>query len=182
MYLLDLFILVFLVSGAFSGYRQGLFVSILSIVAFFVGVILAFQFMDWGARFLASQMDELTFFLPFLAFLLIFMIVVMTIRSLAFLVKKTIDFTLMGPVDNLAGAILGLVKSAFGISVIIWIAQSFEFAFALEWADGSFFYPYIQPIAPILLQILDAYFPVAKDAVETVRELVKEATHGIVDR
>jgi membrane protein required for colicin V production len=179
--ILDLIIVVFLAMGAFSGFRQGLFVSLLSMVAFFIGIILAFQFMDWGARILAEKIDEMTFLLPFLSFLLIFIVVVFSIRTLAFLVKKTIDFTLIGPIDSFAGAVLGILKSAFGISILLWIMHSFEFDLAIQWAEESKFYPYIQPIAPFLLKLLDVYFPVAKDAIETVRNLVKEATNGLVD-
>jgi membrane protein required for colicin V production len=70
---LDVVILVFLALGAYSGYKQGLFISILSIFAFVIALILAFHFMDWGAQILAEKVTELTFGLPFMAFILIFL-------------------------------------------------------------------------------------------------------------
>jgi membrane protein required for colicin V production len=53
--MLDLIIIVFLATGAYSGYKQGLFISILSIVAFIIAIILAFHFMDWGTALLAEK-------------------------------------------------------------------------------------------------------------------------------
>ena len=101
---LDWIILAFLAIGAYSGYREGLFLSLLSIVAFFVAMLMAFQLMDWGAMYLAKHVDNLTFMLPFVAFLMIFLGVLISLRVLAFLVKKSLDITLLGTIDNVAGA------------------------------------------------------------------------------
>ena len=81
---IDIIILGMLAVGAFSGYRQGLFIGILSILAFFVGIILAFRFMNWGAELLTDKVESLTFMLPFVAFVLIFLAVTISIRILAF--------------------------------------------------------------------------------------------------
>jgi membrane protein required for colicin V production len=178
---LDVIILVFLALGAYSGYKQGLFISILSIVAFVLGLILAFHFMDWGAQILAEKVTELTFGLPFMAFILIFLGVILIIRGLAFLVKKTLDFTILGSVDSLAGGILGVVKTAFILSFFLWIANSFEFKVSEDWVKDSKSYAYIEPMAPIIVRFLDDYTPVISRAVSTIQELVKTTKDGLID-
>lgn len=178
---IDIVILVFLCIGAYSGYRQGLFISILSVVAFIVALILAFHLMDWGAQRLAQHVTELTFALPFMAFLMIFLGVILTIRALAFLVKKTLDFTILGPVDNVAGGILGVIKTAFILSLLLWIADSFEFKVTDEWTEGSQTYAVIRPLAPLVITFLDAYTPIISESVQSIQTLVKFSADGSAD-
>src|SRR5690606_10885216 len=124
---IDIIILILLAFGAFSGYKQGLFIGLLSIIAFFIGIILAFKFMHWGADMLAERVESLTFMLPFISFIIIFLIVTITIRVLAFMVKKALDLTILGTFDNFAGAVLGLFKWVVMITVFLWVARSFEY-------------------------------------------------------
>jgi membrane protein required for colicin V production len=180
--MLDLIIVIFLAMGAYSGYKQGLFISILSIVAFIIAIILAFHFMDWGTTMLAERVDQLTFFLPFVAFLMIFLGVILIIRGLAYLVKKTMDFTILGSVDSVAGGILGIFKTAFILSLFLWVANSFEFFVPKEWVEDSKSYSYIQPIAPFVIMYLDQFTPIIKDTIAGIQELVKLAADGAIDR
>ncbi|WP_291778757.1 CvpA family protein [Cecembia sp.] len=178
---IDIFILVFLAIGAYSGYKQGLFISILSIVAFIIALILAFHLMDWGAQHLAEHVTELTFVLPFIAFIMIFLGVILIIRGLAYLVKKTLDFTILGSVDNIAGGVLGVLKTAFILSFFLWIADSLEFKITNEWIADSKSYPLIQPLAPVVISFLDDYTPIISEAVQSIQALVNLSADGIAD-
>ncbi|SIS49699.1 CvpA family protein [Belliella pelovolcani] len=178
---LDIIILAILTIGTYSGYKQGLFIGIISIVAFFLAILLAFQLMDWGAELLSNKVENLTFMLPFLAFLIIFLIVIISIRALAYLVKKTIDLTMLGSMDNVAGAILGILKTGFILSLLLWVANSFEFELSETWISESKVYPFLQPIAPFTINILDAYTPIVKEAVESIQTLVNTAKDAALD-
>lgn len=179
---LDLIILVFLGIGAYSGYKQGLFIGILSVIAFFIAIILAFKFMDWGADFLALHVKNLSFMLPFIAFLIIFTAVVLTIRLMAMLVKKTLDFTILGSLDNFSGAVLGILKTGFMLSLLLWVATSFKFSISEKWISDSNLFPYIQPVAPVAINFLDAYTPIIKDAISSIQEHVNTASDAVIDR
>lgn len=178
---IDIIILVLLAIGAYSGYKQGLFIGILSVVAFVVGLVCAFRLMHWGADILVQKVESLTFMLPFISFLIIFLIVTITIRILAYLVKKTLDLTVFGTFDNFAGAVLGVVKWAFMISLLIWVAGSFEMAMPQEMIRESSLYPYIQPLAPFVIGIMDSITPVIKEAVEAIHQLVDLSEDVVVD-
>ena len=159
--------------GAYSGYKQGLFIGLLSIVAFFIGIVLAFKFMHWGADMLAERVESLTFMLPFISFIIIFFIVTIVIRILAFLVKKALDLTILGTFDNFAGSVLGLFKWAIMISLLIWVGSSFEYKIPERWVENSVIYPVITPIAPAMVSLLDAYTPIIDQSIEAIKELVK---------
>lgn len=178
---LDWIILAFLAIGAFSGYREGLFLSLLSIVAFFMAMLMAFHLMDWGATFLAKHVEKMTFMLPFVAFVMTFLGVLISIRVLAYLMKKSLDITLLGTVDNVAGAFLGMFKTVFVLSLLLWIAESFEFKLTEKWAKESTGYTYVQPIAPFTIRVLDNYTPIVSRTITSIRDLVKQAEDVVVD-
>ena len=157
---IDIFILILLAIGAYSGYKQGLFIGLLSIVAFFIGIVFAFKFMHWGAEMLAQNVESLTFMLPFVSFIIIFLVVTVVIRVLAFMVKKALDLTILGTFDNFAGAILGLFKWAIMISLLFWVAKSFEYRVPDNMTENSIIYPAVTPIAPAMVAILDDYTPI----------------------
>ncbi|MCH7413463.1 CvpA family protein [Belliella sp. R4-6] len=178
---LDVIIFIILAIGAYSGYRQGLFIGVISIVAFFVAIVLAFHLMDWGADILASRIENLTFMLPFVSFLIIFLIVIIGIRSLAFLVKKTMDLTILGSLDSVAGSVLGTLKTGFLLSLLLWVANSFEFEVSQTMINKSNIYPYLQPIAPFMINLVDAYTPIINQAVESIQTLVNTARDAAAD-
>jgi membrane protein required for colicin V production len=145
-----------------------------------VAIILAFHLMDWGAEILAEKVDNLTFMLPFVAFLIIFLVVILTIRGVAYMVKKTLDLTILGSLDSVAGAILGIFKTGFALSLILWVANSFEFKFSEPWMNESVFYPFIQPMAPLTINFVDGYTPIVKQTIASIQELVNTASNVIV--
>jgi membrane protein required for colicin V production len=179
--MLDIIILIIMAIGIYEGFKEGLFIGILSIVAFVFALLLAFHLMNWGAGFLAQRVDEMTFMLPFIAFILIFFGVTFIIRGLAFMVKKTLDLTILGFMDNIAGAILGFFKTVFIISLFVWIGHAFKFSLPKDWIRESKSFSYIEPIAPVVIESLDDYMPIIKKSIASIQELVEETTNGIVD-
>lgn len=178
----DLVLLGFLGIGAYNGYRQGFFISLISIFAFVVALILAFHLMDWGAVQLAKKVDELTFMLPMVAFTMIFLGVILIIRGLAYMVKATLDFTILGSVDSFAGAVLGIIKTAFILSFFLWIADSFEFLETRKWIGESQVYLWLKPIAPLVVSALDQYTPIIKNTIELIQDTVNAAADAVIDR
>lgn len=169
---IDVIILILLAIGAYSGYKQGLFIGILSIVAFFIAIVLAFRFMHWGAELLAEKVESLTFALPFVSFIIIFFAVTITIRILAYMVKKALDFTILGTLDSFGGAVLGLAKWSIMISLLFWVGSSFEYKMPDQVVENSIIYPIVVPIAPALVSVVDAYTPIIDQSIAAIKELV----------
>ncbi|WP_143962663.1 CvpA family protein [Litoribacter populi] len=179
---IDIIILFLLVIGTFSGYRKGLFIGLLSIVAFFVAIILGFRFMHWGAEILAQNVESFTFMLPFVAFIIIFFLVTITLRIVAYMIKKAIDFTLLGSFDNLGGAVLGFFKWAFMISLLFWVGKSFEYEIPESRVADAVVYPWVAPIAPATVQVLETYTPMIDHSINSIRKLVEIDSGAVVDR
>lgn len=178
---IDIILLGMLGIGAYSGYKKGLFIGILTIIAFFFGLIVAFRFMHWGAALLSKHVESLTFMLPFVSFLIIFFVVTALIRLLAYLVKKALNLTILGSFDSFAGSILGVLKWAMMISLLLWVAHAFDFKVPDSFMEGSVLYPLVTPIAPTVVDMLDRYTPIIETTMAAVKDLVNSGKGGSTD-
>ena len=166
----DLLILFVVGMAAYKGYQRGLFLSLLSIVAFIVSIVLAFVLLDWGVDMLGNWFDGINAVLPYLAFLMIFGGGSLLINLGGNLVKKAMDLTLLGSLDNVAGAVLGAIKWVFGASLIIWLIQTLGVEVPQSWQEESWLYAKIQPIAPWVLDAFSEYWPFLKSLFESLKE------------
>ena len=170
MNIVDIILLVILGVAAYNGYNRGLFVSLVSIFAFFVAIILAFMFMDWGVEVLSNYIDGFTGFMPFLAFLIIFGLAAVLINIGGSMVKKAMDLTLLGSFDKIAGALLGIVKWVVGASLLIWLIQTVGLEIPNNWQESSSLYQKIEPVAPWIIDRFSEYWPFIKDLFESIKE------------
>ena len=156
--------------AGYSGYKRGLWVSIVSILAFILAILLGFFLLQKGVDFLSNYISGLPSILPYLSFILIFTLVAFLVNMLGKFIKKTIDFTLLGSVDNIAGAAMGVLKWAIGISFVLWLTA--QLGIELPGQTQSFMYDTIQPVAPFVIDLVSAYMPFLKNAFQEIKEML----------
>ncbi len=165
---IDIVLLLVLVFAGYKGYQRGFIVSLLSFLAFWVGIILGFTFLDWGVQILDDVIDGLSGVLPFLAFILIFAAVGIGIGIIAKVVKKSIDLTPLGIFDNFAGSLLVVLTWAFGISILMWLTDKFGIELPLHVRENSVLYSRIESLAPALFDLFAEYVPFLKHLFESI--------------
>mgnify|MGYP005863825131 CR=1 FL=1 len=147
--------------------------SIVGLIGFVLAIILGVYFMDPVSKMLAEQLDEMTFAFPIIAFLIVFVITLLIVNIAGWILKKMMDIILLGAVDSIAGAILGIVKSAFFISLFIWLSFQFDLKMPREWRAKSEYLQYIEPMAPVVISVLEPLVPKVKDLQKTIEEIVE---------
>lgn len=65
--------------------------------------------------------------------------------------------------DAVAGAALGVIKHAFGVSVIIWLIEAFQVSFLDGWKEESALYPIAAKVAPTLSEYFGEFLPFFKE-------------------
>lgn len=171
----DFILLLILGVAGFQGYRRGFIVSLLSILAFWIGIVLAFMFLDWGVQFLDEQIEGFTGMLPYLAFILIFAGVAIGINIVGKILKQTIDLTLLGKFDNVVGGIVGVLTWGFAISILIWLTSKVGLEVPVTWKEGSLVYSKVEPMAPIVIEVLSEYLPFLKRLFESISNRLSPA-------
>jgi membrane protein required for colicin V production len=170
----DYILLLLIGFGAYGGYKKGLLMGIVGLIGFVLAIILGVYFMDPVSKWLAERMDELTFAFPIMAFLIVFFITLVLVNAAGWVLKKIMDMILLGGLDSIAGAILGIVKTGFFISLFIWLSFQFDLNMPKEWRKDSKFLQFIEPLAPGVIWVLDPMVPKIKELKETIEEIVKD--------
>ena len=118
---LDIVILVLLVISAIGGFATGLIKTVFSLVGLIVGVVLAGHFYVGFSNYLT--------FIPgdngprVAAFIIIFLIVMIVAALLGILLTKIVSAIMLGWVNRLGGAVLGVILGAFFVAAIlaVWV-------------------------------------------------------------
>ncbi len=170
---LDLVILIFLLIGAYRGFKKGLFIEIVGIAAFILAIIGSFKLLHVGIDFLASQFGSFSHLFPYIAFVLLFIGILLLINLLGKAVKKMMDLTLLGSMDNFAGAIVGILKWGIAISIFLWLTDTVGFKIPETSQQGSMLYGYIAPLGPKTIEIISSIIPFMGDLIDSIRDLIK---------
>ncbi|RRA99261.1 CvpA family protein [Larkinella rosea] len=164
--------LITLLYGAFNGYRKGLLVEIVAIVAFIVAMIVGFKFLGFGIDLLAPyiSMDVARRLLPWLGFSIIFFPTVFLINRIGFSLRQSLKYTLLGTFDSLAGAAVGIFTWVFGISVMLWLLTWMGVRMPVKHTQETYLYPVIKPVAPKVMDVTSGWIPIGTNWIRKQKE------------
>jgi len=117
---LDLLILIPLIAGIFSGFKNGLIGEIASLAALILGIWGAIKFSDWTANLLSTWGVE-SQYMHIISFVVTFIIIVVVIQLVAKMLSQLVKSLALGWVDRLAGIAIGIFKAALITSVILFV-------------------------------------------------------------
>ena len=170
----DIIVSIPLIWGAYKGYNKGLFLELTNILAFILGIILAFKFIDVAMAFLIEHVGNLGSALPLISFLAVFIGVIFGVSLIGKTLKKVIDFTIIGSIDDIAGALLGIIKWCIAISLVLWLIAQAGFDLPVKNLEESIFYPYLVEFGPLVVNLFSKLIPFAKDLIESITILFEQ--------
>jgi membrane protein required for colicin V production len=159
----DIVIAIILAVGTFLGYKRGFLMELFFLLAIVLGVFAGFKLMGLGVEYLTQKFNADKEVLPYISFLLIFVIVVLVVIFIGGRIKNSMDKTFLGRMDAIAGALLGLVKYAFSISIILWLVDSFKISLPTDWISDSKLYPFVAQVAPTFASFFGDFLPFFKE-------------------
>jgi membrane protein required for colicin V production len=101
--------------------------------------------------------------LPYLTFIVIFIGVLLLVRLLGSLIRQSLDKSFLGSLDQALGGALGVFRTLFMISVVLWIFDSLKLSPRDEWVEGSWLYPFTAKLAPTLADWAGQFLPWFKE-------------------
>ena len=159
----DIALCVIVIIGAYSGYKEGFLMELFSLLGILLGVLGGFKLLGWAMVALNGQFNVDQDVLPYVAFAVVFVVIIVAVKLLGNLIKLSIDKSFLGKVDQLAGLVLGVVKTIFILSVLIWLSDSFHVSIPQRWTDDSWLLEKVAGFAPQLTSWIGEFFPVFKD-------------------
>lgn len=100
----------------YKGYRRGLIFELASLVGIVFGSVLAVRFAHWLSALVGLDGDNAYL----ISFFVIFVLVIVLSLFLARVVERFVKLVHVGAVNNLAGALFGLLKGICIVGVIIY--------------------------------------------------------------
>ena len=144
MHIIDIFIAIVLIFGAFRGFQKGFFHEAATLTGLIAGGYAAIVF----SNVIASIIEGLTNWniqaVRVIAFIIIFLLVVAAMNLLGQLLTKLFKTIFLGFINQLAGLVFGILKWAFLMAVIIFVVSFFDTNNQIitdEMMAHSFFYP-----------------------------------------
>ena len=160
--IIDIAFLVIIILAIFKGLRKGFILGIFSLLAFIIGLAAALKLSVIVAAYLQKNVVTASRWLPVLSFLLVFIAVILLVGLGARLIKKTIDFAMLGWLDRLGGMVLYIIIYTIIFSVILFFAEKLLFL-KPEVIAGSVVYKYIVPWGPKVINNIGNIIPFFRD-------------------
>jgi len=160
--LIDILFLIFLLLAIFKGLQRGLIVAIFSVLALMAGIAAAVKLSAIVADHLKESVNVSSKWLPVLAFLLVFIAVVLLVRWTASLLKTAISFVLLGWVDKLGGVFLYAFVYFVAYSVLLFYATNLHLI-SQHAISSSITYSFIEPWGPFCIDAIGKIIPFFKD-------------------
>lgn len=165
----DIFLLVPISYGAFKGFQRGLLLEVISLGALLIGIIGGLKLLNQAIPVMRGFVGDIFGVLPFLTFLVVFAAIIMAVKLLGLFLKKAIDFTPLGLIDNLLGGMLGALKWCFALSLLLYVSGLAGMTVSEETAQASFVYPKLVLLTPLALKGIGMLVPFVKTLLQTLR-------------
>ena len=160
--IIDIAFLLVMILAIFKGLSKGLIVGIFSLLAFIIGLAAALKLSAIVAAYLSKNVLSATKWLPVISFLLVFIVVILLVGLGARLIKKTIDFAMLGWLDRLSGMALYIIIYTIIFSVLLFFAEKI-LLLKPNVIDSSVVYKYVSPWGPKVINNLGKIIPFFKD-------------------
>jgi membrane protein required for colicin V production len=159
---LDLLLLLPLAVGTVKGYRRGLVLEAVSLLAFVLGVVGGLSLLSSAIPVVRSYLGEVFGLLPLVSFLLVLVAIMWGLHLLGGLLKQAVHLTPLGVLDNLLGGAAGALKWLLGLSLLLHgTALAGVHLLAPSLTAGSVVLPWVQKATPLALQLTGYALPFA---------------------
>ena len=154
---LDIIIAIILLLFGVKGFRKGLIIEVVTLLAFAVGIYGAMHFSDFTAEHLKEFMEINPKYLNTTAFVLTFILLVILVNIIGRMVTKLIQAMDLGFFNKLGGALFGMAKGVLLCSIMVMVLNNFQLIGIVkpEVREQSKLYPYIEETVPYVYRGFD---------------------------
>lgn len=181
--IIDIALGALLVFGFYKGFKNGLFVELASLVAFFVGIFIAIKFSYIVAGIFEKNVSWSPKTIQVVAFVITLGIVVLLIHLAAKLLSGLASFAFLGWANTLAGGAFGAIKTALLIGVVLNLFQKVninDMLVSKETQESSLLFNPCMKTAETLLPVLGDWFTDLKEKAASLKT-EEESTEVVKD-
>ena len=126
------------------------------------GLAAALKLSTVAAEYLKSSLNVSAKWLPFLAFIIVFIIVILLVRLGGKLIEKAFQIVLLGWLNRIGGIVLYATLYIIIFSIFLFYAEKLQLARPAA-IQSSQTYNFLQPWGPIVMDNFGKVIPLFKD-------------------
>ncbi|MGI2298789.1 CvpA family protein [Candidatus Cardinium hertigii] len=150
---LDVLLIIPLIWGSYNGFKKGFMVELIASALVVLGCIKGVPMFYTLLPIIKEELPALATYLPICLAVFMLFIGGGVIYFLVKLIRGILVIGLLGIFDNLLGALFGLCKVAFFISLLIYCCRLLGLAtLSSIYTDNSLLFPLLEAIVPKILQ------------------------------
>jgi len=173
---IDIITVILFVLAVFKGLRKGFIVAVFSFFAYLIGLAAALKLSTLMADYIGTNVQVSQRWLPFLAFFVVFVIVILLVRLGAKAIEGAVRLMMLGWLNRLGGAVLYILLYFFVYSILLFYATQLHLL-KTETIIDSITYHYIEPFAPKVLDILGAVIPFFRNMFDELLRFFEKVGH-----
>jgi membrane protein required for colicin V production len=154
---LDIIIIILILISAITGYKKGFIHQLASLAALVLGIFIAVKCSKWFAPYIQNHFTSSVNVAKIIAFIAIFILVIVAIHFLGKFLEKTFDEIELGFLNKIAGSLFSIVKMVFIVSVLMVLLKLS--IIKIDWPkqssmDESYTYKPVESVAPAIFPYL----------------------------
>ena len=179
---LDIIIAILLLLFGIKGFRKGLIIEVVTLLAFAVGIYGAMHFSDFTAEHLQDFVEINPKYLNTIAFVLTFILLVLLVNLIGRWVTNLIKAMNLNFWNKLGGFVFGVVKGVLLCSVLVLVLNNFQLLGVVkaEVREQSKLYPYIEQTVPYVYRGFDLVKDYAKEVLPNEEKETTEPEGPVV--
>lgn len=160
---------------AVIGFKKGLLREIFAILGIILGTLISLKF----AHMVLGQLDpeSTSAYMPYVAHLLVFIIVVIIIHFLGKLLERVLKLVQLNLPNRIAGSVLGILKACILLGVFFWLSDRIDLI-PQETREASFLYESLSKYTPMALDYIATIVPYLGDVISEVEQFFNSLVKG----
>jgi membrane protein required for colicin V production len=160
--MIDTLLYIVVLLALIQGWRKGLILGIFSLVCGLIGLAAAVKFSAVVAVHLKADLHFTSRWLPVLAFVLVFVLVLLIIRWTGRLLEKLLNLIMLGWLNKLGGILLFMILYLSIYSIILFYGTKTQ-VISQRAMEDSHFYSMIAPMGPAVIHFITGFIPYGQD-------------------
>ncbi|HLW63369.1 MAG TPA: CvpA family protein [Flavobacterium sp.] len=169
MIVVDVLIMVLLGYGLYKGFRNGLIISVTSLIALIAGIYFSLRFSFYTRTLLEEHFQWNPNATTVAAFFITFVIVLIVLHLLGKLLTRIIETLALGFINRLAGALFEGIKALLIISVLLNLFQKINqnaLIVSEEQLNESVFYRPIEEVSRYIFPLMEEWYELGRKEVD----------------
>lgn len=160
--MIDIFFFIILSLAILQGWRKGLILALFSAVCGLAGLAAAIKLSAVLAAHMKDDLHMASRWLPIIAFILVFVLVIIIIRWTGRLLEKLISLVMLEWLNKLGGILLFILFYLSIYSIILFYGTQSKLITS-QAVDDSRFYSLIAPFGPSVIRFITGFIPYGQD-------------------